>query len=95
MAAPTAAEVNARVDLLEKKVMQGRHEDLLTATTITQSSLLDSLTKSYDKNIKINGLKYKLKDSKTYNAKSYQTWCAFVIKTAMVIPRLLRRKMSL
>ena len=54
-------------------------------TTITQTNLLNNLTKSYDKNIKIVGFKYDIKDSRTYNKKSYDAWCVRVMKGALVL----------
>ena len=83
----TTKQLNAlstRMDQLEQQVKDGRKEDLIEATTVTQTNLLNNLAKAYDKNIKIVGFKYEFKDSRTYNKKSYDAWCVRVLKATLV-----------
>ena len=78
------AQLKSRVDKLEKQVMDWRREDMIETTAIAKTDSLNQLAKSYDKNIKILGLTYDIKDSRTYNKASYEAWCVKVVTTALV-----------
>ena len=84
MAGKEISQLSTRIDQLEQQVKDGRKEDLIEATTVTQTNLLNNLAKSYDKNIKIVGYKYEIKDSRTYDKKSYDAWCVRVLKATLV-----------
>lgn len=78
------AQLNSRITKLEKQVEVGRSEDLIKSITIAKTDHLNQLVKSYDKNIKIVGLVYDIKDSRTYNKKSYENWCVGVVTAALI-----------
>ena len=81
---PNVQQLAARLDALEKQVKDGQQKGLLEATVVTQTNLLNQLIKAYDKNIKIVGYKYDIKDSRTYNKKTYEAWCIRVINDTLV-----------
>ena len=80
----TNAKLNLRVDKLEKQVEAGRRTDLIQSISIAKTDYLNQLVKSYDKNVKIVGLTYDIKDSRTYNKKSYEVWCVKVVTAALI-----------
>ena len=81
---PSFQSLSSRLDQIEKDVTAGRREDMLTVTKIAKTDLINSLVKAYDKNIKITGMTYDIKDSKNLDKKAYESWCVRIIRKALI-----------
>ena len=88
----TNAQLASRLTKLEKQVAENRREDLKTATAISKTDHLNQLIKAYDKNIKIVGLVYDIKESRTFNTKSYDEWCVKVVSAALVDTKVVKEE---
>ena len=86
------ADLASSISNLEVQVKANLQKEMLKTTTITQTNLLNQLVKSYDKNIKIVGMTYNAKDSKSFNKKAYETWSVKVIKGAFVDTKVLKEE---
>ena len=81
---PTNAELQARILSLETKVGDEVMKGVKKATLVTQTNLLNQQIKAYDRNVKIVGMSYDIKDSRSLNTDAYEAWSSHVIKTALV-----------
>ena len=84
MAPLTNTQLAAKIAELEKQVLEGRNKDLVTATEISEKNFLNLLAKSYDKNIRIIGLNYNIKESQSLDADAKRKWFCDILKRALV-----------
>ena len=89
---PNNAELAARCGRIEVALKEEVKQGMKRATTITQTNLLNHQIKAYDKNVKIVGMTYDIKDSRTFNKASYDAWCLKVLKTALISTKVLKEE---
>ena len=89
---PNNAELAAKMNRLESSVREEVQVGVKKATIVAQINLLNQQIKAYDKNVKIVGMTYDIKDSRTFNKESYEAWCAKVIRAALVSTKVLREE---
>ena len=89
---PSFASLSTRIDGLEKDIAQGRKDDMLVSTTIAKTDTLNSLVKSYDKNVKVTGLTYEVKDSKNFDKQAYERWCVGIVNQALVHTKVIKEQ---
>ena len=88
----TFSSLSARIDDLEKDIAKGRQDDLLQATKITETNRLNSLVKAYDKNVKITGLTYEIKDSKNLDKKAYEAWSIGILRKSLIDTKVIKEE---
>ena len=88
----TNAQLDQKIKELEKQMADGRRADLISSTEISETNYLNLLAKSYERNIRVVGLHYNVKDSQSLDNEAQQAWFREILKRALIDTEILKEE---